>query len=202
MTFRAVIFDIGGVLWRRIDPSLHHKWEARLGLPEGGLGAIIWSSPISDQAMIGQATPVEVWAHVGERFSLTPDELEALQADFWSAAAFDRELLDFIQSLKPKVKTGIISDAFLDVRERVGGHFEKFDVVVFSAEEGVRKPGPEIYRRALSRLGVAAEETIFVDDTLANVEGARALGIHAIHFTNSTAVRDEISRLIDGTWQG
>ncbi len=197
MTFRAVIFDIGGVLWRLIDSSLHHKWETRLGLPEGGLGVIIWRSPISDQAMIGQATPVDVWAQVGERFSLTPDELEALQTDFWSAAAFDRELLDFIQSLKPKVKTGIISDAFLDARDMVEGRLDKFDVMVFSAEEGVRKPNPEIYRRALSRLGVAAEEAIFVDDVLANVQGARALGIHAIHFTNSAAVRAEISRLID-----
>ncbi len=199
MTFRAVIFDIGGVLNRIENQALHREWEARLGLPQWGLVGAIWLNPVAERALIGQATQAQVWAFVGDQFSLNADELEMLQADYWSTYELDAELLAFTQALRPKVKVGILSDAFLDARELVEGRFGEFDVMVFSAEEGVRKPDLEIYRRALSRLGVAAEEAIFVDDILANVEGAQALGIHAIHFTDSATVRAEISRLIDDT---
>ena len=72
-----------------------------------------------------------------------------------------------------------------------------FDVRVFSAEEGVRKPDPEIYMRALSRLGVAPQEAIFVDDRLKNVQGARQLGMQAIQFTDSDRVCCQIRRLIE-----
>ncbi len=198
MTFRAVIFDIGGVLNRIENQALHREWEARLGLPQWGLVGAIWLNPVAERALIGQATPSQVWAFVGDQFSLNADELEVLQADYWSAYEPDAELLAFAQSLKPKTKIGIISDAFLDAREVVERRLgARFDVMVFSAEEGVRKPDPEIYRRALARLDVMAEEAIFVDDVLANVEGAQALGIHAIHFTDSAAVRAEISRLLN-----
>ena len=58
---------------------------------------------------------------------------------------------------------------------------ELLDEVVDSSEEGVRKPGPEIFRRALARMGgVAAADAVFVDDVPANVTTAQALGIHGV----------------------
>jgi HAD superfamily hydrolase (TIGR01509 family) len=72
----------------------------------------------------------------------------------------------------------------------------KVYVSVFSAEEGRRKPAPEIYRRALSLLSVAPQEAIYVDDRLKNVQGARQVGMHALHFTDSVGIRQEIRRLL------
>lgn len=58
---------------------------------------------------------------------------------------------------------------------------ELFDVVVDSSEEGVRKPDPRIFERALDRLGgVAPDRAVFLDDYEGNVNAARALGLHAI----------------------
>jgi putative hydrolase of the HAD superfamily len=58
---------------------------------------------------------------------------------------------------------------------------ELFDVVVDSCEEGVRKPDPRIYERALERLGgIAPERAVFIDDAPGNVAGARALGMQAV----------------------
>jgi putative hydrolase of the HAD superfamily len=93
------------------------------------------------------------------------------------------ELLGFIRSLKPNYRTGIVSDAWLDARQNVKQYInnELFDVIVFSAEEGVKKPDPEIYRRALARLGVDPQEAIFVDDRLTNIAGAQQIGMQAIH---------------------
>jgi putative hydrolase of the HAD superfamily len=52
---------------------------------------------------------------------------------------------------------------------------------VFSSEIGVRKPRPEIFHAALQRLGVAAEDALFVGDRLgADVRGARAVGMRTV----------------------
>jgi len=129
---------------------------------------------------------------------LPPDELDALRLDVWEGGVWDTELLGFIRSLRPQYKTGTISDAWSGAREAVEKHVNSdiFDVSVFSAEEGLRKPGPGIYERALSRLGVTPQEAIFVDDRLKNVRGARQVGMHAVHFTDSLRTRQEIKHLI------
>jgi HAD superfamily hydrolase (TIGR01509 family) len=55
-----------------------------------------------------------------------------------------------------------------------------FEIVVDSAHEGVRKPDPEIFRRALARMGVEASRAIYAGDIPSvDVEGARAAGMHA-----------------------
>ena len=58
---------------------------------------------------------------------------------------------------------------------------EHFDDVVISAEVGIRKPDPAIFRLAAQRLDVALDACVFVDDLDLNVEAARALGMQAIH---------------------
>ena len=58
---------------------------------------------------------------------------------------------------------------------------ELFDDVVDSSAVGLRKPDPRIYHLALDRLDVRADETVFVDDAIGNVVGARAVGMRAVH---------------------
>jgi len=57
-----------------------------------------------------------------------------------------------------------------------------FDGTLISAEEGIMKPAPEIYRLCLSRFGLRAEECFFIDDVQANIEGAVCCGIHGTVF--------------------
>ena len=56
-----------------------------------------------------------------------------------------------------------------------------FDAILISEAEGVRKPDPEIFRRASSRLGVTAGETVMVgDNPEADIQGAKSFGMKAI----------------------
>jgi putative hydrolase of the HAD superfamily len=73
---------------------------------------------------------------------------------------------------------------------------EVFEDVVDSAFVGMRKPEPEIYELALARLGVGAEECAFVDDTEVNVDAARALGLHAVHFRDTAQTIAELDALL------
>ena len=195
-TFRAVTFDMGGVLFTPPLSAWIHKWEARLGLPGGDLFQVLYCNPVAQRALIGQATGEEMAAEMRRRLPLAPDEWKEFQAD--RRLEWDTELLAFIRELGPTYKTGVISNATPGTREWAKEYInsDTFDVILFSAEEGVAKPDSEIYRRALSRLEVTAEETIFVDDWLPNVEAARGLGIHAIHHTGSLKVQEAINRLL------
>lgn len=67
-----------------------------------------------------------------------------------------------------------------------------FRDVLVSGQERLLKPDAAIYRRLLDRNGLAAESCIFVDDSPANVAGARAVGIDAIHFTGAEALREAL----------
>jgi putative hydrolase of the HAD superfamily len=59
-----------------------------------------------------------------------------------------------------------------------------FDDIVISGEVGLRKPEPEIFLLAAERIGLTAAECVFVDDLELNVDGARALGMTAVHHTS------------------
>jgi putative hydrolase of the HAD superfamily len=84
--------------------------------------------------------------------------------------------------LRPAYRTAILSNADLSLRGRLRelGIHDLFDTVVSSAEEGMAKPEPEIYRRAAERIGLAPEACVFVDDADANVRGAEASGMRGI----------------------
>ena len=62
------------------------------------------------------------------------------------------------------------------------------------ATSGSLKPQPAIYQLLLDRYGLKADDCIFIDDSRANVEGARAVGMHAIHYVEPLDVRSELRR--------
>ena len=67
-----------------------------------------------------------------------------------------------------------------------------FDGIVMSGEEKTRKPFPEIYQVLLNRFDVNSSEVIFIDDSLRNIEGAKAVGIDGIHFQSPEQLLNEL----------
>ena len=83
------------------------------------------------------------------------------------------------------------------VLEFFAGVFDaiQFEGIVVSGTEKTRKPFRRIYDIILDRYNLKAEECIFIDDSLRNVEAARELGIHAIQFKNSQQLKNELLHL-------
>ncbi|MBM4423989.1 MAG: HAD family phosphatase [Chloroflexi bacterium] len=198
MTIHALLFDVGGVLLRTEDLSGRRKWEARFGLGDWELADTVFNNPVSNAAAIGQATEIDAWEWVRRHFDLTAEELTALQQDFWSGDRFDFPLIQWVAEKRGRYRTGILSNAWGGARKFLTSHppiVAAFEELVISAEEGLRKPDPEIYERALRRLGVSAAEAVFVDDVQENVEAARRVGMTAIHFHPALDVPREMARL-------
>ena len=95
-------------------------------------------------------------------------------------------------AIKRHVPIGVVSNNVLDEQQeklRICGLDRFVDELVVSAEVGVSKPDPEIFRVAINRLGVSAQQAVMVGDSwAADIEGARAAGIRAIWFNPTGAV--------------
>jgi len=201
MPIRAVIFDFGGVLVRTEDDGGRRKWEERLSLPRGGLARLVFESEVSVQAMRGRLSEEAVWQYVARTLGLNAAELEELRRDFWAGDRMDPVLFDFLRRLRPRYRTGLLSNAWDSARQVFTGKYglgNVLDVLVISAEEGVMKPEARIYQIALERLGVRPEEAVFVDDIEENVLGARKVGLHGVHFRDTEQVLAEVRRHLDG----
>lgn len=67
-----------------------------------------------------------------------------------------------------------------------------FEGIVVSGTEKTRKPFADIYNITLNRFNINASNSIFIDDNLRNVNAAKALGIHGVHFKDANLLRDQL----------
>lgn len=197
MTLRtpeAVVFDIGGVL---IDWKPHLAWMEELGTREA-VEAFMARVDFGPRNARGDA---------GERFADMATEI----ADAEDAARlaryvdlYPRTVMDRVEgtwTILEKLKTeGIPLHAItnwsaetwprgLTVQPRLG---EVFGTLVVSGEEKMIKPDARIFETLCNRAGLAPEVCVFIDDSLKNVAGAKAVGMDAIHFTSPDALASDL----------
>jgi epoxide hydrolase-like predicted phosphatase len=93
------------------------------------------------------------------------------------------------------MRTCLLSNSWGNEYPRDGWD-EVFDDIVISGEVGMRKPEARIFHLALDRVGLAAEQCVFVDDMEANIVAARALGITGVHHDDTDATLAELEELL------
>jgi glucose-1-phosphatase len=198
MTIKAVVWDIGGVLIRTEDPEPRGKLAAELGVTREYLVQLVFGGEPGTRAQTGELSQEEVWAYVRSELKLAPGEYPDLRQRFFGGDILDTELLAFIRAIKTHYKTGIISNAWSELAATLEEWdiLEDFHVVVGSGDVGIMKPDPKIYQIALEQLSVEPGEAVFIDDFIENVEGARQLGIQAIHFRNRDQALSELKTLL------
>jgi putative hydrolase of the HAD superfamily len=88
-----------------------------------------------------------------------------------------------------------MSDMVLANMKRHLPWLDEFDVKVWSYALKIAKPDPAIYQHTLAALGLQADEALFVDDLLVNIEAARAVGLQAAQYVSPAQLRDELLAL-------
>jgi epoxide hydrolase-like predicted phosphatase len=199
MTLRAIFFDLGGVIVRTEYQAPRERLAERLNMTYEEISKVVFEAETARKASIGEMSVDEHWLAVTRKLRLPASEAESIRTEFFAGDVIDRDLLNFIRSLRPRYKTGIISNAWGDLREYIVKHqFEDaFDTIIISAEIKMMKPQPEIYQLALKQAQVEAKEAAFVDDMPKNVEAANALGMHAIVFRDPAQVKENLKALMN-----
>lgn len=114
----------------------------------------------------------------------------------------NEELLGYIKELHGEYKTAILSNANQGVIERrIGSRWLDacFDQVIVSAEIGMIKPDPEIYRYTAEKLGVEPTDCVFVDDIPVFLEAAQALGMETVLYENFKQAKPELEAILANT---
>lgn len=202
MAFRAVICDIGGVLEVNPPTGWPGRWAARLGLDPAEMTedlAQTWQ-----EGNLGQVSLPEVERRVAAALGLGQAELTEFMDDLWAEylGTLNAEMVSYFGALRPRYRTGILSNSFVGARERENaayGFEHLCDVVVYSHEEGMEKPDPRFYRLVASRLGVRPDEAILVDDRETCVAGARDVGMTAVLFGSTAQAITDVERHLAGS---
>jgi epoxide hydrolase-like predicted phosphatase len=119
--------------------------------------------------------------------------------DLWAEylGTLNAELTRYFATLRPRYRTAILSNSFVGAREReqaLYGFEDLCDAVVYSHEEGIKKPELRLDEIACERIGVHPREAIFLDDVDACVQGARRAGLTAVKFTGNEQAVSELER--------
>jgi epoxide hydrolase-like predicted phosphatase len=198
MTIRAVYFDAGGVILRTEYQAPRQHLAERLGLEYEALIKLVFDSESARLAAIGKISEEQHWSSTVKSLGMPASALPSLREEFFAGDILDLSLLNYIRSLRGRYKVGLISNAWSGLRDWLLSRKvdQSFDQMIISAEEGVAKPDARIYQIALERLGAEADESVFLDDFIENVEGARAVGLQAIHFIQPEQALEELKRLL------
>lgn len=180
---KAIIFDLGGVVV--VDNpkvpfpiiSSRGKWEKALG---------------------GQISEGELFAEFARQSNLSVKQNQAIKERVWTNKIPDPEIIKLLEALHKNYKLAVISNtlpSILHYRMKKYNLEKYFSVRICSAEVGMLKPEPAIFRLALNKLSVQPKEAVFIDDNEDNVKGARLVGIHGILYKNPSQLEKKLQKL-------
>jgi 2-haloacid dehalogenase len=188
----AVVFDIGGVLLDWNPRYLYRRLFDDEGEMERFLAEVCtmeWHAAHDRGVPFSRSSAELAAAH--------PEHAELIAA--WGARSEEMvagELTEVVALLAALKRAGVPCYALTNMeaetfplrRDRYG-FFGWFDGVVVSAYERIAKPDPEIFVRLLGRFGLCAQRTVLIDDSAANVEAARGVGMQAVQFRSAAQLR-------------
>jgi len=201
---KAIISDFGGVLTTPLMPALL-SLQDEIGLTREAFGEALHASQEKEGVNPlfalerGEITEAEFLRRIGDE--LEPilghhPHLHRFREVFLGGLDPNPEMIDLMFELKGKgLRMAMLTN---NVREWEPVWRPKlpvdeiFETVVDSGFVGCRKPEPEIYQLTLARLDLPAESCLFIDDLAPNIEGARALGLQAVHFQSNEQAIAEI----------
>ena len=197
MALRAVIFDYGMVLTGPPNQEAYAALLGITGLSRDRFEPLYWADRHAYDE--GKLTGLQFWQKLVRNAGLnlspaTVEELNQWDARLWTAQ--NPAMLGWQQALKQRgLRTAILSnmgDNVLANMEREFDWLPRFDVLVWSFKLHMAKPDPAIYRHTLTELGVAPEETLFLDDKPVNVEAAQAIGMSGLQFSTVERLRADL----------
>lgn len=197
-TIEAVVFDIGGVLVDWNPAYLYRKL-----IPD----------PMEMEVFLSTVCTLEWNGHQDRGRSLSegtaelvgrfPEQTDLIEAYYgrWEEMVpgqFDGSVALLAQLRGVGHRLFALSnwsaETFPTARHRFP-FLQWFDDVVISGDVGIVKPEPAIYELAIARFRLDPSQTLFIDDSAANVEAAEAAGFAGHHFATPADLEDELDRL-------
>lgn len=204
MQIKNIILDLGGVI---LNIDYYRTIEAfqKLGIPNfNELYTQAKQEHLFDDYESGKIDSQVFIQRLKEHFNVRRTEEEVIEA--WNAMLLDlpQERLDFLLELKSNYNTALLSNTnpihikcFHKIIKKENGIDSLnpyFDHVHFSSDLDMRKPDPEIFIHVCDLHNYIPAETLFIDDSIQHVEGAKKAGLHAFLLDTS---QDDVIHLVN-----
>ena len=204
--FDALIFDLGGVIINLDYQRTIDAFSAYCGFNAATLYTQKSQFDLFDKWEAGLIKPSEFRAGLRSLLNLSNDQPSDRDLDTaWNAMILDLPIarLNLLKTLNSQpVRTFLLSnnnvihklrcDELLretteDSRDSWDNYFAK---VYFSQEMGDRKPNPSIFQRVIDEQNLDPSRTLFLEDTLKNIEGAKLVGLQTLHVVKNIEIAD------------
>jgi FMN phosphatase YigB (HAD superfamily) len=195
MPIKNILLDLGGVLLNLSFAKTEAAFK-NIGLPDfNDHFSQFKASPLFEELETGRVGKEEFLRQFKKETGLDRSDEEITAA--WNAMLLDfpAERIEWLEKLGKRYRVFLYSntnafhhDAFQEsfIQVYPGRPFDSyFEKAYYSHLFGKRKPYPESYTDLLIDAGLLAEETVFIDDTLPNIEGARVAGLQVHHLTGN-----------------
>ena len=191
MQIKNIIFDLGNV-FLTIDYQLTSQAFRDLGVHNfDDLYAQDEASPLFRLLEMGKISNADFFDGFREASGCALSDGQIVGAWCAMLGHFPVDRVDWLAGVKERFNVFLFSNtnaihytAFMDIyrqdlgRDDFNAHFIK---PYYSHEMGLRKPDPESFLYILNEQGLKAGETLFIDDTMVNIEGAREVGLEVMH---------------------
>lgn len=194
----TVIFDIGRVLVKIVATGdKFGELMRRIGVPPEEAFEKFWYATEIRQFMTGEIDAVELYDIADEHFNLafTYEEFAEAWCDLFQPMP---EMRDIFLHVAERHKVGLLSDTdplhWATIR-RLLPWLDRVEKPTLSFEVGYLKPHPVMFSTAAANCGSVAEQCLFIDDLIDNVDGARYCGMPAVLFSDPGALRKKLHEL-------
>lgn len=190
MEKELIIFDCFGV----ITSEVYKVWLKKF-FSEEEMDNITQNIMIKGDK--GEITNEETFQRLGDMIGKTGEEV---LSEWLKITQINEDVIELIKQLKKQYRVALLSNAPTDLINEVLSRIDTnvlFDNMIISSQVNMIKPNKEIYELLLSNMNVAPEKSIFIDDSIENVNAAKELGITGILFKNAEQLKKELSRLLE-----
>lgn len=192
---KTIIFDYAGVVTQTKNNYIFaKKYHNRFGLTAEELMTKTYNG--WKPALTNKKAESEYWKNLSRELNLNSEKLKDL---IIKTFPIDPKIIQFIDRIKDRYKILMLSNQVESWLEKVideNNLRDKFHYFINSYLVGAKKPDKKIFLTALEKSGSKPEETLFIDDSLENIEAARKLGIHVILFETFEQFTGEFKKFV------
>jgi putative hydrolase of the HAD superfamily len=201
--FRAVIFDLGGVILES-PIELFRRLEVERGLPMNIIGKVVVEAGVDGawaKLERGELPIIDFCNAFDAELKAAGAELSTyeLMGELSATTVVRPVMIEAVRRCRAHgLKVGALTNNW--AYDATVDHFAplkiEFDAFVESYKVGLRKPDPQIYRIACDALGVEFTQAVFLDDIGVNLKAARQLGMTTIKVLEPRAAIAELERTL------
>jgi putative hydrolase of the HAD superfamily len=195
----ALLLDLGNVVIRIDFERAFARWAAHAGCDATLLREKFSHDEPGRRYERGEIDSAAYFASLRSSLGIALDDARFLEG--WGAIYLGEMpgMRELLERVAPKIPTYAFTNTNRAHAEIYNVQFAPvlthFRTVFTSHEMGLRKPEPAAFARIVNEIGVPASRILFFDDTLGNVDGARACGLQAVHVTSDNTVSATLARL-------